>query len=113
MVQQVTYIQGEWNSRHAMNSSGQVTSMVHIIIKDSSQVFQFKILSGAPEWMDSLTGEPDRMDFECRMLATPINNTLFGSKNCGLVKADAHRIEPDAPEPDTAEPDAPDANSQH
>jgi len=37
------------------------------------------------------------------MLATPINNTLYGCKNWSLAQANAHRIQPDVPEQDVPE----------
>jgi len=46
--------------------SGEMTSIVHNYIVDSSPQLQFGLLSGALEWMD----------FYCKMLATPIYNTL-------------------------------------
>ena len=42
------------------------------------------------------------------MLATPINNTLYGCKNWRLAIANTHGIQPDAPERD-----APEGFSQH
>ena len=53
--------------------------------------------------MDSLSGAPEWIDSQCQMLATPINNTLYGCNNWRLPKANVHRIQPDAPEPDTPE----------
>jgi len=42
------------------------------------------------------------------MLASPFNNTLYGSKNRRLAKANAPRVEPDTPGTDT-----PEKNLQH
>ena len=42
---------------------------------------------------------------------SPINNTLYGCKNWRLAKANAHRIQPDAPERDTPERDASDRDA--
>jgi len=66
-------------------------------------VLRLKMLSGEPEWMDSLSGAPEWMDSSCEMLATPINNTLYGCKNSRLAKANTHRIQPDTPERDAPE----------
>jgi len=72
--------------------------------------------------MDGLFVRCSRMDGLCIRCAridgfvmlngnNSINNTLYGCKNWRLAKANAHRIEPDAPEPDAPEPDALDENS--
>jgi len=45
------------------------------------------------------------------MLATPINNTLYGCKNGRLAEANGQTIEPDAPEPDASEPDTPEPDT--
>jgi len=66
------------------------------------------ILSGAPEWVDSFSGPPEWMDSSWQMLATPINNTLYGCTNWRLAKANTNGIEPDTPEPDALE-----ENAQH
>lgn len=58
--------------------------------------------------MASLTGVPESMDSLCQILATFTNNTLQGCINWNLAKANAHRTELDAPEPD-----APDGKLQH
>jgi len=84
--------------RCVLKVPGEMTSMVHIYIEDGSPVLRFRILSGAPEWMDSLSGAPEWIDSQCRMSATPINNTLYGCKNSRFAKANAHRIQRDAPE---------------
>jgi len=62
MVQQVTHERGGRNSRCTLFSSGEMASMVHIYIGDSSLVAQLRMLSGAPQWMDSLSGALDKMD---------------------------------------------------
>jgi hypothetical protein len=36
--------------------------MVHISIEDGSPVLRFRMLLGAPEWMDSLSGAPEWMN---------------------------------------------------
>jgi len=56
------------------------------------------MMSGAPEYIDSLSVAPEKMDSSGLMSATSINNTLYGCKKWRLAKANAHRIEPDTPE---------------
>jgi len=62
MEQEVAHSRGECNSRRALKVSGEITSMVHIYIEDSSPLLRFRMLSGALEWMDSLSGAPEWMD---------------------------------------------------
>ena len=62
MEQEVGHSRGGCNSRRALKISGEMTSMVHIYIEDGSPVLRFRMLSGAPEWMDSLSGAPEWMD---------------------------------------------------
>jgi hypothetical protein len=62
MEQEVAHSREECNSRCASKVSGEMTSMVHIDIEDGSLVLQYRMLSGAPEWMDSLSGAPEWMD---------------------------------------------------
>jgi len=42
---------------------------------------------------------------------SPINNTLYGCMNWRLAKANAHRIQQDAPEQDAPEQDAPEQDA--
>jgi hypothetical protein len=63
MKQEVAHSRGGCNSRHALKISGEMTSMVHTIdIEDGSLVLRFRMLSGAQEWMDSLSGVPEWMN---------------------------------------------------
>ena len=62
MEQEVAHSQGGCNSRGALKVSGEMTSMVQIYIEDSSPVLRFRMLPGAKEWMDSLSGAPEWMD---------------------------------------------------
>jgi hypothetical protein len=62
MEQEVAHSQGGCNSRHALKVSGEMTLIVHMYIEDGSLVLRFRMLSGAPEWMDSLSGAPEWMD---------------------------------------------------
>jgi len=61
MEQEVAHSRGECNLRHALNVSGEMTSMVHIYIEDGSPVLRFRLLSGALELMNSLSGTPEMM----------------------------------------------------
>jgi len=62
MEQEVAHSRGGCNLRCALNVSGEMTSMVHIDIEDSSAVLLFRMLSGASEWTDLLSGAPEWMD---------------------------------------------------
>jgi len=62
MEQEVAHSRGGCNLRHALKFSGEMTSMVHIDIEDGSPLLRFRMLSGAPEWMDLLSGAPEWMD---------------------------------------------------
>jgi hypothetical protein len=62
MDQDVAHSRGGCNSRRALKVSGEMTSMVQIYIEDSSPVLRFRMLPGAKEWMDSLSGAPEWMD---------------------------------------------------
>jgi len=62
MEQEVVHSRGGCNLRRALKVSGEMTSMVHIDIGDGSPLWQFRMLSGAPEWMDSLSGALAWMD---------------------------------------------------
>jgi hypothetical protein len=62
MEQEVAHSRGGCNSRRALKISAEMTSMVHIYIEDGSPVLRFRMLSGAPEWMDSLSGAPEWMN---------------------------------------------------
>jgi hypothetical protein len=42
--------------------SGEMTSMVRIYIEDGSPVLRFRMLSGAPESMNSMSGVPEWMN---------------------------------------------------
>ena len=53
MEQEVVHSRGECNLRRALNVLGEMTSMIHIYIEDGSLVLQFRMLSDAPESMDS------------------------------------------------------------
>jgi len=52
-VQRVAHSRGGCGSRCTLKLSGEMTSMVQMYIDDGSPVLEFKMLSGAPEWMDS------------------------------------------------------------
>jgi len=62
MEQEVAHSRGGSNLRRALKVSGEMTSMVHKYIEDGSPVMRFRMLSGAPEWIDSLSGAPEWMD---------------------------------------------------
>jgi hypothetical protein len=62
MEQEVAYSQEGCNSRGALKFSGEITLMVHIYIEDGSPVLPFRMLLGAPDWMDLLSGVPEWMD---------------------------------------------------
>jgi hypothetical protein len=55
MEQEVTHSRGGCNSRHALKVPGEMTSMFHMYIKDSSQVHR----NG---WMDTLSDALECMD---------------------------------------------------
>jgi len=59
MEQKVAHSRGECNSRCAFNVSGETTSMAIMYIEDGSPVLRFRIVSGAPEWVDWLSGVPE------------------------------------------------------
>jgi hypothetical protein len=42
--------------------SREMTSLVHINVEDGSAVLRWRMLPGAPEWMDSLSGAQESMD---------------------------------------------------
>jgi hypothetical protein len=54
MEPEVAYSQGECNSRHTLKGLGEMISMVDIYIEDSSPVWRYRMLRGAPEWMGFL-----------------------------------------------------------
>jgi hypothetical protein len=62
MEQEVAHSQGGCNSSGALKISGEMTSMVNIYIDGGSLVLRFRMFSGAPEWMDWLSGALDWMD---------------------------------------------------
>ena len=62
MEQEVAHGWEGCNSRCALKGSGEITSIVHVYIKDGSAVVRYRMLSGAPEWMDSLSGAQEMMD---------------------------------------------------
>jgi len=53
MEQEVAHNGGGCNSRHALKVLGEMTSMVYIYIEDGIRVLRCRMLSSAPEWMDS------------------------------------------------------------
>jgi hypothetical protein len=59
MEQEVAHSRGGCNSRRALKISEEMTLMVHIYIEDGSLVLRLRMLSGAPEWMDLLSGAPE------------------------------------------------------
>jgi len=83
MEQEVAHSRAGCNSRRALKLSGEMTSMFHHNIKDGSWLLRFRMLSGAPEWMDSLSGAPELMDSHCRMLATLLSTTLYMDARIG------------------------------
>jgi len=62
MEQEVGYSEGGRNSRRALKGSGEMTSLVDIYIEDGSPAWRWRIMSGAPESMDSLSGVPEKKD---------------------------------------------------
>jgi hypothetical protein len=63
MVQEVEHSRGGCNTRHALKGSEEMTSMGHIYMEeDGCQVVRYRIVSRAPESMDSLSGGPEKMD---------------------------------------------------
>jgi len=60
--QEVAHSRGKCNLRRSLKVSGEITLMVYNDIVDGSPVFQFRMLSGAPEWMDALSGAPALVD---------------------------------------------------
>jgi len=62
MEEEVAYRRERCNSRCVLNGSGEMTLIVHIDIANGSPVLQWKMMSGVSEWMDSLSGAPDKMD---------------------------------------------------
>jgi len=61
MEQEVAHSGGGCNLRRALQVSGEMTLMLHIYIEDHSPVMGFRLVSGAPKWMDSLSGAPEWM----------------------------------------------------
>jgi len=78
--------------------SGEITSTVLIHIEQGGSVLRYRILSQGLNLMDSLRGAPEKINSEGQILATLISNTLYRCNKWRLVKANAHRIEPDTPE---------------
>jgi hypothetical protein len=62
MGKEVANSRGGSNSSRALNVSGEITSIVHIYIEDSSLALGFRMLSCAQEWIDSLSGALEWMD---------------------------------------------------
>jgi hypothetical protein len=60
--QEVPHSRAGLNSRRALKISGQMTSMIHIDMEDCIPVSRFGLLSGALDWMDSMSGAPELMD---------------------------------------------------
>jgi len=59
MQQEIAHSRGGCNSSCAFKIPGDMTSMIHIYMQNGSSVLRFMVLSGAPEWMDVLSGEPE------------------------------------------------------
>lgn len=106
--QEVAHSSGGCNVRCTLNASGEITSMCYIEIEEGSPVLGFRILPGALEWLDSVSGGLEWMDCYCWMFTTPTNNTLYRCKKLRLAKTNAHWLDPDTPKPD-----APEINSRH
>jgi hypothetical protein len=53
MEQEVAHSQGGCNSKCAMQNSGEMTLMVHMYIEDGSLLLRLRMLSDAPDCIDS------------------------------------------------------------
>jgi hypothetical protein len=62
MEQEVAHSRGGCNWRVALKVPGEMTSMVHIDIEDTSSVLRIRMLSGALGRIESLSGAPEWMD---------------------------------------------------